>query len=82
MHPTPITDENKYKVWSEGNVGMGDEYAETVVPVEIARRLENLLVEAGKQRDELQAAIDGFLGSLRDIDPEQFNLCTNGRKED
>jgi len=35
-----------------------------------------------EQRNELQAAIDGFLGSLRDIDPDQFNLCTNCRRDD
>ena len=35
-----------------------------------------------EQRNELQAAIDGFIGSLREIGPDQFNLCTNCRKDD
>jgi uncharacterized protein YajQ (UPF0234 family) len=53
MSTTPITDANEYKVSDEGNGGMGDDYAERVVPVEIARQLENSLVKMTHERDEL-----------------------------
>lgn len=40
MSNTPITDESEYMLWTEENYGMGDEYAEHVVPSDIARSLE------------------------------------------
>lgn len=47
MNATPITDANEYRARDVSNfIGIGDENADTVVPAEIARQLENSLVEA------------------------------------
>jgi hypothetical protein len=46
MSTTPITDANMRKVWSAANDGMGDDYAEHVVDVEVAQQLELQLIEA------------------------------------
>ena len=40
MTITPITDENERLIYSEGNYGMGEEYAERVVDSEVCRKLE------------------------------------------
>lgn len=40
MSDTPLTDAESTKVWSEGNQGLGDEYAEEVVSADFARKLE------------------------------------------
>ena len=51
---TPRTDATEYKLWTAANDGMGDEYAERVVPVDFARELElelnAALAEAEKAR--------------------------------
>jgi hypothetical protein len=61
MSTTPITDANEYLVWSEGNLGMGDDYADHVVSAEIARELENKLVEMTTERDKLLKAAQDTL---------------------
>lgn len=59
MSGTPITDAEEYKTWSEGNQGMGDEYAEYVVPSSLARQLEEKLatMTAAKAR-ALEALVE------------------------
>ena len=50
MSDTPRTDEEEYQTWSEGNQGMGEEYAEHVAPSSLARQLErelHIATEAG-----------------------------------
>ncbi len=49
MSDTPLTDAESTKVWSEGNQGLGDEYAEEVVPTEFARSLERKIAQLEKQ---------------------------------
>jgi hypothetical protein len=40
MSDTPVTDSKAHKVWSSGNYGMGDEYADEVVDAEDMRDME------------------------------------------
>jgi hypothetical protein len=49
---TPVCDEYAYDTWSEGNQGMGDDYAEHVIPLEIALKLETRLQQALKALKE------------------------------
>lgn len=51
--PTPRTDKEAYKVWSEGNQGMGDDYAEEVVDADFARELEREVEELKSRIAEL-----------------------------
>ena len=73
MSTTPITDANEYKVWSEGNFGMGDKYAEIVVPVEIAQQLENSLVEATRLLRQVTSDIKWVMGTRAGV--SAFNLA-------
>lgn len=43
MSDTPRTDAETRQVWSSGNYGMGDDYAEEVVDAKFAQRLEREL---------------------------------------
>ena len=63
------------------NLAMGAKTREEAILEALAFH-QRVRQNAIKQRNELQTAIDGFLGSLRDIDPDQFNLCTNCRQDD
>lgn len=51
--PTPETDSEAYKTWTEGNCGMGDEYADEVVDANFARKLERERNQLRKVCDEL-----------------------------
>ncbi len=51
---TPICASEAYAVWSEGNQGMGEEYAEYVVPAATAKNLE---IKLRKAIDLLNARI-------------------------
>ena len=67
--PTPLCDEQEYETWSEGNQGMGDDYAEHVVHADIARDLEQRLRHAAKKLGAIR--IDCMLdGSDGELDPE------------
>lgn len=55
MSETPLTDEQTYQVWSEGNQGLGDEYAENVVPAEFARGLEIQLKLLRERHERLES---------------------------
>lgn len=56
MSDTPLTDEEERLIYSEGNYGMGREYAEAVVDADFARRIE-------RERAALLEAIKCVLGS-------------------
>lgn len=51
---TPRTEAEYYKVESAANYGMGDDYADHVVPVEFARQLERELNAANARIAELE----------------------------
>lgn len=50
---TPMTDAESIRVWSEGNQGLGDEYADEVVPAEFARCLERKIAKLEREIADL-----------------------------
>ena len=48
MSDTPRTDEEEDSMWSEGNQGMRDGYAEKIVSANFARKLERELALVSK----------------------------------
>lgn len=51
---TPRTNDNVYTTYSEGNQGLGEEYAEYVVDADFARELERELATAQLEIDSLK----------------------------
>ena len=67
MSDAPRTDANVYTTYSEGNQGLGEEYAEYVVDVDFARELERELTTAQAEIERMRPVVGAAILLKKDL---------------